>query len=196
MSGHIQTIVLTQDLIEQLSIGEINQIYLDHVEQFSKVLASSKSSEYSECKSSVEIQPELDKLKLKVCSRVRNFMMVKINNLRKPKTNFQILQESVLLKYKPLLSFLKDHSQETFVELTNYYSEVMSKIYIHLIKTYIKESRKLIQETITKSNLIVVEDIKPVQNNKTITNAFEFINTFQKKQDTTASSTATPGGTS
>ena len=48
------------------------------------------------------------------------------------------------------------------MELTNYYSEVMSKIYIHLIKTYIKESRKLIQETITKSNLIVVEDIKPV----------------------------------
>jgi hypothetical protein len=56
--------------------------------------------------------------------------------------------------------FLKEHSQETFVELTNYYAEVMQKIYYHLIKTYIKESKKLIEERITKNHLIVNEDIK------------------------------------
>lgn len=107
-----------------------------------------------------EIRPELDKLKLKVCSRARNFLLVKMNNLRKPKTNFQILQESVLLKFKPLLTFLKEHSQETFVELTNYYAEVMQKIYNSLIKTYIKESKKLIEERITKNHQIINEDIK------------------------------------
>lgn len=66
----------------------------------------------------------------------------------------------MLLKFKPLLVFLKDHSQETFVELTNYYAEVMQKIYYHLLKTYIKESKKLIEERITKNHLIVNEDIK------------------------------------
>jgi hypothetical protein len=64
----------------------------------------------------------------------------------------------VLLKFKPLLVFLKEHSQETFVEITNYYSDVMSKIYFHLIKTYTKESKKLIFERITKHNLIVFGD--------------------------------------
>ncbi len=74
-----------------------------------------------------------------------------------------------MLKYKPLLTFLKDHSQETFVELTNYYSEVMAKIYYYLIKTYIKETKKLIGDRITKSDMIVVEDIKPSQQNKALT---------------------------
>jgi len=120
-------------------------------------------------KSYNEIKADLDKLKLKVCSRARSFLIVKMNNLRKPKTNFQILQESILLKYKPLLAFLRDHSQETFVELTNYYSEVMNKIYYHLIKTYIKETKKLIGDRISKNDMIIIEDIKPSQQNKAIT---------------------------
>lgn len=52
----------------------------------------------------------MEKLKAKVCSRARNFLMSKINVLRKPRTNFQILQESVLLKFKPLAIFLREHS--------------------------------------------------------------------------------------
>jgi hypothetical protein len=92
-----------------------------------------------------------------------------------------------LLKYKPLLTFLKDHSQETFVELTNYYSEVMAKIYYYLIKTYIKETKKLIGDRITKSDMIVVEDIKPSQQNKALTQAFEFINTLSNQRVNTDS---------
>jgi hypothetical protein len=38
----------------------------------------------------------------------------------------------------------------------------MNKIYFNLIKVYIKESRKLIEERVTKYDLIVVEDIKQV----------------------------------
>ena len=56
------------------------------------------------------------------------------------------------MRYKPLLTFLKDHSQETFVELTNYYSDVMSKIYYYLVKTYVKETKKLIGERVTKTD--------------------------------------------
>jgi len=95
------------------------------------------------------------------------------------------LQESVLLKYKPLLAFLKQHSQETFVELTNYYSDVMNKIYYYMIKTYIKETKKLIEEIITKHDHIVCEDIKPEKSSKTLTQAFEFINTLGQQRHTT-----------
>lgn len=112
---------------------------------------------------------ELDNLRLKVCAKARAFLVVKMNNLRKPKTNFQILQESVLLKFKPLLIFLKENSQETFVEMTNYYSDVMSKIYYYMIKTYIKETKKLIEEIVTKHDHIVNEDIKTEKTSKTLT---------------------------
>ncbi len=67
------------------------------------------------------------------------------------------------------MTFLKDHSQETFVELTNYYSDVMNKIYYHMIKTYIKETKKLIEEIVTKHDNIVIEDVKPEKASKTLT---------------------------
>lgn len=41
-----------------------------------------------ESKALHEVRPELDKLRLKVCARARSYLMVKINNLKKPKTNF------------------------------------------------------------------------------------------------------------
>lgn len=76
-----------------------------------------------------EVRPELEKLKFKVCSRARNFLIAKLNNLRKPKTNFQIIQESILLRYKPLVHFLRDHHLETYTELTSIYTEIMDSIY-------------------------------------------------------------------
>lgn len=73
---------------------------------------------------------------MKVCQRCRNFLIAKLNTLKKPKTNFQILQETVLLKFTPLLVFLRENSQETYVEIQNIYSEIMDKIYFNLIKIY------------------------------------------------------------
>lgn len=126
MSSHIQGITLSESLINSIFHDEIDGAYLEKVASVNQLIINSKTSEYTDCRSILEMKPELEKLKLKICVRARQFLMVKINNLRKPKTNFQILQESVLLRFKPLLTFLKEHSQETFVEITNYYSEVMS----------------------------------------------------------------------
>jgi hypothetical protein len=58
----------------------------------------------------------------------------------------------------------------------------MNKIYYHLIKTYIKETKKLIGDRISKNDMIIVEDIKPSQQNKAITQAFEFINTLSSQR--------------
>jgi vacuolar protein sorting-associated protein 52 len=88
MTSHIETIVLSDEMIKTLCDGEIDQVYLDKVEQLHKILVNSRNSDFSESRSMQEIKPELDKLKLKVCARARSFLIVKMNNLRKPKTNF------------------------------------------------------------------------------------------------------------
>ncbi len=49
-----------------------------------------------------------------------------MNNLKKPNTNFQIYQESILLKYSPLVSFLKIHNLEAFQELSEKYCDIMN----------------------------------------------------------------------
>jgi len=54
------------------------------------MLKQTQSDHIAESRALMEVKPELEKLKFKVCSRIRNFMIAKFNNLRKPKTNFQI----------------------------------------------------------------------------------------------------------
>jgi hypothetical protein len=66
----------------------------------------------------------------------------------------------VLLKYEPLVVFLRENSQETYVEIQNIYSEIMSKLYFNLIKIYVGDSSKLIEERITKADLIIVDEQK------------------------------------
>lgn len=56
---------------------------------------------------------------MKATARVRDFMLQKFNLLRKPKTNIQILQQSVLLKYKAFVSFLREHGTEAFPEVSH-----------------------------------------------------------------------------
>jgi len=88
MSNHIQSIFLTEDLINSLCNDDIDQAYLEKVAHLNQILINSKNPELSDTKSFLEMKSELEKVKLRVCSRARTFLIVKINNLRKPKTNF------------------------------------------------------------------------------------------------------------
>jgi hypothetical protein len=54
--------------------------------------------------------------------------------------------------------FLRENSQETYVEIQNIYSDIMSKLYYNLIKVYTTDSSKLIEERITKVDLVIVDE--------------------------------------
>lgn len=56
-----------------------------------------------------ELQPELEKLKTKASTRLRDFLLDQIQLLNKPKTNVNIRQKEVLSKFKVFTEFLKDH---------------------------------------------------------------------------------------
>lgn len=76
----------------------------------------------------------MEKLQFKVCSRIRNFLIAKFNNLQKPQSNFQIYQENVLLKFKPLINFVRTNHLQTYVELTETYTDLMQALYYDRLK--------------------------------------------------------------
>lgn len=49
--------------------------------------------------------------------QVRDFLLAKLYQLRKPKTNISIIQQNVLLKYKYFVRFLADHGQDVYQEV-------------------------------------------------------------------------------
>jgi hypothetical protein len=73
---------LPESLILSLCNGEIeSQQYLHDVVLLNDKLSRSRQAEIAESKALEEVKPELEKLMFKVCSRARNFLISKINNL-------------------------------------------------------------------------------------------------------------------
>lgn len=81
-----------------------------------------------------------------VCGDVRQcreFLLLKLAELRKPKTNVKVLQEHVLLRHAALMRFLVRHAPEASAEVKASYSETMERLLQGLFKTYHSSLAKL-----------------------------------------------------
>ncbi len=102
--------------------------------------------------------PEVEKLKLKIIGRLRNSLMAAMETLKKPRTNTQIIQQNVLLGKKELTRFLRSHAEVIFIEVSNYYGELMCSLYLNIFKSYISELGKLYAERVSKYESIIVDE--------------------------------------
>lgn len=84
--------------------------------------------------------------------------MEKINLLKKPKTNIQIMQKNVLQKYKIFTQFLKENYLEIYIELCNIYSDIMGRFYFTNFKTYSSEIYKLYIDLYNKYDMLLIEN--------------------------------------
>ena len=117
-------------------------------------------------KSLQQIKPEVEKLKHKVCGRAYKFLIAKMNNLRKPNTNFQIYQESILLKYRALVSFLRLHNQDVFQDVCEKYCEIMNNLYSTKLHQYFKDTWKLCEYRISRADILFSNEHEDPSNSK------------------------------
>ena len=116
----IDRCVLSPELCEKIVSPEVNEGFLQAVISLSEKLKflTKPSTANSKEGFSFEIPPaetftgrtllpDLEKLKLKSISKANNYFTNQFQALRKPKTNVQVLQQSALVKYAPLLRFLQ-----------------------------------------------------------------------------------------
>lgn len=87
--------------------------------------------------------PQLESLRAKAVSRVKDFLLQKINQLKKPKTNLQILQRNVLVKFKFFTQFLAEHHPAVAREVQQHYVETMAAQFLKQFRTYVSSLQKL-----------------------------------------------------
>ncbi|KAK3014800.1 hypothetical protein RJ639_009131 [Escallonia herrerae] len=112
-----------------------------------------------------DVQPELERLRQKAVTKVFEFIVQKLHALRKPKTNIQILQQSLpvlggfvrILAWRYVISFLKEHGKETYTEIRAAYVDTMNKVLSAHFRAYIQALEKLQLDIATSSDLIGVE---------------------------------------
>ncbi|KAG7033407.1 Vacuolar protein sorting-associated protein 52 A [Cucurbita argyrosperma subsp. argyrosperma] len=158
LAKFVEEIIVPPRMIDIIVDGEVNDEYLRTLEILSKkLMVVEVDPVIKNSKALKDVQPELEKLRQKAVSKVFDFIVQKLHALRKPKTNIQILQQSVLLKYKYVISFLKDHSKEVYNEVRTAYIDTMNKVLSAHFRAYIQALEKLQLDIATSSDLIGVE---------------------------------------
>jgi hypothetical protein len=105
--------------------------------------------------------PELEKLKMRSITKSKEYFVMQISAIKKPKTNIQMLQQSSLVKYAPLLHFLQEEAPHIAEEIRSLYIDTMGKTIFNLFKNYHSQLVKLVDLVGTsKLDVIAVEDSK------------------------------------
>lgn len=144
LSQFIESVAIPPALIEGTLQAEVDDTFHEHLLNLHKKLnflekndAAQNSAAYK------DVAPELEKLRVKAISKSRDYLMQRIYALRKPKTNIQILQQNVLLKYKYLVTFLRLHGGEIFNEVRVAYIDTLSRVLSSHFRAYLAAIERL-----------------------------------------------------
>ncbi|KAF5749309.1 vacuolar protein sorting-associated protein 52 A [Tripterygium wilfordii] len=158
LAKFVEDIIIPPRMIDIIVDGEVNDEYMRTLETLSKKLKFVEvDAMVGASKALKDVQPELEKLRQKAVSKVFEFIVQKLHALRKPKTNVQILQQSVLSKYKYIISFLREHGKEVYLEVRGAYIDTMNKVLSMHFRAYIRAVEKLQLDIASSSDLIGVE---------------------------------------
>ncbi|PON34867.1 Vps [Parasponia andersonii] len=158
LANFVEDIIVPPRMVDIIIDGEVNDEYMRTLEILStKLKFVEADSMVKMSKALKDVQPELEKLRQKAVSKVFDFIVQKLYALRKPKTNIQILQQNILLKYKYVVTFLKENGKEVFVEVRGAYIDTMNKVLSAHFRAYIQALEKLQLDIATASDLIGVD---------------------------------------
>jgi uncharacterized protein YoxC len=164
--GYIDSVIVSPDLVGVICEHEDcgSDKFIAAIEQLSKKLVAHAQLD-QDLPAVADSGPELQKLKTKAISRIRDFVALKINALKQPKTNIQILQRNVLVKLRPLLRFLKQTDGGIFfTEIVAMYASTLAKLHLGQFKTYVQTlSRLQLEATASKTDLLGTLEGQPAE---------------------------------
>mmetsp|Transcript_8197 Transcript_8197/g.13240 ORF Transcript_8197/g.13240 Transcript_8197/m.13240 type:complete len:690 (+) Transcript_8197:98-2167(+) len=161
----LEKLVVPDSLILGICQADVNDAYLVYVKQLAEKMQFVRSQEPvqegyvapMEMAAVQEVEPQLEKLRLKAVAKVRTFLLNQIAALRKPNTNVQIMQQNVMLKYKYFVTFLNAHAPAVAEEVKSTYVDAMSRILYTLFKSYYASLSKIQLVGPVKEDVIAID---------------------------------------
>jgi len=156
VSDYVTSVVVSPQLVKQICEEEINEAYLDHLSELNHKLDRMRQNDMQRFPSCAQSAPELEKLRTKAVARIKEFLFDKINALKKPKTNLQILQRNVLVRFMFFNTFLAEHHTVVADDVKQHYVTTMSGVYLKQFRTYVTSLQRLeLEYAPTKADLLV-----------------------------------------
>jgi len=156
MTEYVGSVVVSPQLVRQICDEEIDENYLGYLTELNRKLDHVRQNDMQKLPSCAQSTPELERLRTTAVARVKNFLVQKIDALKRPKTNLQIIQRNVLVRYKFFTQFLAEHHDVVADEVRAYYIKTMSAVYLKQFKDYTSCLQKLeLEHTPTRMDMIV-----------------------------------------
>ena len=155
LGDFVENISVPPSLIEEIVEEDISETYVESLKLLHEKLQFAKRDKLArQSKALLDVEPELEKLRIKAVAKIKEYVVLRIGQMRRPRTNFEMIQRNVLMKYSPLIFFLKQHGPEVYPEVREYYVESMSKVIASRMKQYISDMSKVQMEIAGYNDLI------------------------------------------
>jgi len=175
LSQFVDDMVVTEHMINTiLEVPVTDMQFYEQLHILNHKIAFLNEQSFRDAKSCVDVKDVIEKLKIKAVTKIREFFLQKINQFKKPLTNYQIPQNAIL-KFKFYFQFLQSVNREVAKEVREEYTDTMSKIMFSYFKSYTGRLMKLqYEESATREDLLGAEEttakgffFKPTLKNKT-----------------------------
>lgn len=144
LSQFISEMVVPQQLIDDiLNTSCTERQFIEQLHELNHKLNFVKEQSFRDAKSCKEVNEILEKLKIKAISKIRDFIIQKILQLRKPMSNYEIIQNQ-LLKTRFFYEFLLANERTIAKECRDEYVNTLSKVYYSYFKEYASKVSKLL----------------------------------------------------
>lgn len=160
----LQELEISDELINGIDAGEVNDVYLDYLAELHGKLQYVAHPHVDgqpigqEMRAVTDLSPELDALKDRALGKIKEYLKIKIEALKKPDTNVKRQQETGLLKSKYLMTFLVEHAPQVGEEIRLIYVQTMSTVLSGVFRDYHTGLMKLVEETGRKGEWIAVDE--------------------------------------
>mmetsp|Transcript_21139 Transcript_21139/g.37752 ORF Transcript_21139/g.37752 Transcript_21139/m.37752 type:complete len:358 (-) Transcript_21139:140-1213(-) len=105
-----------------------------------------------------DLEPVLEKLRVRAVSKVRDVVLDRMMTLRRPKTNVQIVQQTLLARLKPYVRFIINHASDVYLEVRGEYISSKSRILSQHFTTYLQGMSRVAIEVAGQGDLLGAPD--------------------------------------
>ncbi|KAF2355350.1 Vps52 [Trinorchestia longiramus] len=119
-----------------------------------------KEQRFKDASSVADVDDLVSKLSVRAVSKIREYLLQKIYQFRKPLSNYHIPQNA-MIKHKFFFEFLLQHARTIAGEVHDEYVDTMSKVYFSYFQAYTKQLYKFqYEEQVTREDLLAADDFR------------------------------------
>ena len=157
LSDFVGGMSITDELVASICSGPIDSTFMEFLADLDKKLAYA-NKQPDDMAAAIEARDEISELIQKAVFRIRDFFSDKIQAIRKPNSNMQMAQNT-LLAAKDAYTFVEKHAKHVAAEIQAVYVDSFGKCHYSYFKNYTSELMKLqFEEKTDQTDLMGADD--------------------------------------